>query len=302
MKTSPSFKLTHFDEQLEKNKTTMYLFTVCTHNDGWYDALVVSAKRGGYIMKTLGWQCKWGGFVWRLGLMMDAMSNLREDDIVCFTDAYDVIMLVSAPELESRYRLLVDNGGVLISVDNPTREAVVDQIVGAIFGNCVGDKTVNAGAYMGTVAGLRTFLHLVQKVAHNRGEGDDQMVINSLCRHITKDLLTVDTRGDIFFHTACANGVVGFVSGTCPFGLDRNLVNPLTDRRPGVLHAPAGLNLDHVCEYLGLPMGKRRHRWKWFAYNYGWHMAIGITLCIILIALITVVICHFFRSHPPTPP
>ena len=137
----------------------MYLFTVCTHNDGWYDALVVSAKRGGYIMKTLGWQCKWGGFVWRLGLMMDAMSNLREDDIVCFTDAYDVIMLVSAPELESRYRLLVDNGGVLISVDNPTREVVVDPIMRAIFGNCVGDKVVNAGAYMGTVAGMRTFLH-----------------------------------------------------------------------------------------------------------------------------------------------
>ena len=268
----------------------MYLFAVCTHNDGWYDALVMSAQQGGYIMETLGWQCEWGGFVWRLGLMMDAMSKLEEEDLVCFTDAYDVIMLVPATELEARYRLLVNNGGVLISVDNPTREVIVDTVVGAIFGTCVDDKTVNAGAYMGTVAGLRTFLHLIQKVAANRGERDDQKVINSLCRYIVKDLLTVDTRGDIFFHTACKTGVVGFVSGTCPFGLNEDLVNPLTNRRPAVLHAPAGLNLDYVCEQLGLPKGIKRKRWTRFASDYGWHMAIGSVICVVLI--IAMSRCH----------
>ena len=279
----------------------MYLFTVCTHNEGWYDALVMSAQQGGYVMETLGWHYKWGGFVWRLALMMEAMSKLREEDMVCFTDAYDVIMLVPATELEARYRLLVNNGGVLISVENPTGEAMVDTVGRALFGHCVKNKTVNAGAYMGTVSGMRTFLTFIQKVAHKRRERDDQKVINSMCPYLLRSMLTVDTQGDIFFHATCANGVVGFVSGTCPFGLNADLINPLTNRRPAVLHAPAGLNLDYVCEQLGLPKGIKRKRWTWFASNYGWEMKMGSAICVIIVVLI-VTSCCYFKASPPVVP
>lgn len=275
----------------------MHLFVVCTHNEGYYDALVLSAKRGGYAMQTLGWQQKWGGFVWRLALMMDAMATLDDTEVVCFTDAFDVIVLVPSAELEARYRSVVNDGRVLLSVENPMGEPVADFVGRSLFSACINNKILNAGAYIGTVAGLRVFIRLIQTVARERGFTDDQKVLNRICRELRRDnVITIDTQGDIFFHAVCKNGVPGFVSGTCPFGLGQDLQNPRTGRRPAVLHAPGGLSLNRICEKLGLPNGRVRNRWRWFATNFLWEMIIG-AIVFIIISVVAILLVKWCRGR-----
>jgi hypothetical protein len=274
----------------------MHLFVVCTHNEGYYDALVASAKRGGYAMKTLGWNQKWGGFVWRLTLMLDALSTMNPDEVVCFTDAFDVIVLLPAVELEARYRAMVNDGRVLLSVENPIGEPVAGFVGRKLFGVCIDNKTLNAGAYMGTVTGLRVFIRLIQTTAQREGMVDDQKVLNRMCQKLrTDNMVAIDTQGDIFFHATCENGVVGFVSGSCPFGLGDGLKNPWTGRPPAILHAPAGLSLRSVCRMLSLPEGRVRSRWMWFATNYWWEMGMGMLLVVVIFGTVTLLVMRHHR-------
>jgi hypothetical protein len=272
----------------------MRLFAVCTHVEGWYDALVGSAVRGGYNLTTIGWQEKWGGFVWRMSLMLDALKNLDREEIICFVDAYDVIMLVPAIELRQRYDALVLDGRVLLGVENPMKEPFMRAIKKGVFGTCVNGYTVNAGAYMGSVATVHTFIVHILNRAKETNEPNDQKVLNGgLCQMLVeKKLIAIDERGDVFFHAVCATNVwSGLVRGECLFGLGVDLENPLTGRRPAILHAPGGLNLDRVCQRLDLPKGRVRNRWRWIIDNY----KIEFGICVLLFVVIVIIGSCFWK-------
>ena len=276
----------------------MKVFAVCTHTEGWYNALAISAQRGGYNLITIGWQQTWGGFVWRMSLILDALETLNEDEIICFVDAYDVIILVPAIELRARYTALVHDGRVLLAVENPLKEPLAYTLKRAVFGACVGGQTVNAGAYMGTVAMVRKFIVLILNRAQETSQPNDQKVLNSLCRTLVKDeLIAVDTEGDVFFHAVCAsNRVSGVVHGYCLFGLGANLENPLTGRRPAMLHAPGGLSLDRVCRRLDLPEGHVRKRMTWIVQNYKIESVIFGGVLFIIVVVIICTLCNMKRA------
>ena len=80
--------------------------------------------------------------------------------------------------------------------------------------------------------------------------------------------------------------VVGFLTGACLFGLDPDLRNPRTGRRPAVLHAPGGLNLNPVCQKLSLPLGRRRNRVRWYLGNF----RAEVVAVLLLLLLLTVVL------------
>jgi hypothetical protein len=277
----------------------MHLLVVCTHNEGCYDALTMSAQRCDYHMFTLGWKQKWRGFVWRLTLILDALSVMRDEEVVCITDAYDVIMLIPAMELEARYRALVgDEGKVLLSVENPLDHSMAGTIGLLMYGRCINNKTVSAGAYMGTVAKLRVFLMFIQEVAVTNKYTDDQKVLNRNCDVLhDANIITVDLQGDIFFHATCQNGVNGFMSGDCLFGLNNNLENPRTGRRPAILHAPGGLNLDPICQQLQLPPTRIRNRWRWFAHNYCKDWIVFGTIVLLIMTAIIMITHMSQKSH-----
>ena len=116
----------------------------------------------------------------------------------------------------------------------------------AVVGSCMTNKTVNARAYMGTVAGMCRYITFILEQARTQGQTDVWKVLNISCyEHHHQNLIAIDTQGDVFFHTGCVNGLSHYVmSDRCQFGLGPNLENPITRRGPAVLHAPGGLSLD----------------------------------------------------------
>lgn len=85
----------------------MKLVTVATHSERYFPYLELSAKRNGHDLVVLGWGEKWQGFAWKFMLMLEYLKTLKPDEIVCFVDAYDVVILEDPKTIEGFYRQYV---------------------------------------------------------------------------------------------------------------------------------------------------------------------------------------------------
>jgi hypothetical protein len=270
----------------------LHLVTVCTHEDGWFAALRESAHRNGHHLTVLGWGLPWTGFSMRLRLMRDYLRTLPDAELVCFVDAYDVVMLVDASELRDRYARLAPGGQVLLGTENPLRDPIANFVKTTVFGTCGGPTALNAGAYMGSVAYMRRFIAVVHGAD---GDGaDDQKALHAACARLTQEgLVIVDADGDVFFHATCIPAMPWkYFTGRCAFGLTPDLVNPRTGRRPAVLHAPGGLELGGVCALLGLPPGQRPRRVVWMLSNFWPELLLGV---LVLGGIVAAAICAVRR-------
>ena len=252
--------------------------------DGWFDALRVSAERHGYRLVVLGWGEPWTGLSMKLRLMRDHLRGLPGDDLVCFVDAFDVVVLIDAADLAVRYARLAPAGQVVLAVENPLRQPIVGFVKDAVFGRC-GNAPLNIGAYMGPAAAVGRFLDIVRD---DDDATDDQKALQRACPRL-RGVVVVDDLGDLFFHATCKDhNVTGYLSGGCPFGLGRGpvLINPHTGRPPGVLHAPGGLSLNPVCDLLDLPRGQRPQRLRWIARNF-WRELLASVLLLAAVLWLT---------------
>ena len=82
----------------------MKVYSVATHSQGYYSEYLESAKKHNIDLIILGFGQKWGGFIWRFKLLIDALKKLNKNEIVMFTDAYDVIFLTSNEEIEKKFK------------------------------------------------------------------------------------------------------------------------------------------------------------------------------------------------------
>lgn len=290
-----------------KTKIEMLVFTVATHADGWWDALVASADRGGYELRPLGWGATWGGFTWRLDRLLEALADEADvHRLVGVVDAYDTVFLEPAEELVARYRKLAPDGGaaaVLVGAEAPVPAPAARLLKRAVFGRaCGGPWTLNAGAYVAPLGALRTFLLALRMVAAAAGTTDDQKALNHVAACPTLGpALCVDTVGDVLFHAACA-GVVDLARGRCAtLGLDpATLCNPRTRRRPCVLHAPGGLDLDPVCRTAGLPLIPPHHRRARLAWLWSNFRCEALVLCACCGALVLALVFALCAKQPST--
>src|SRR5258708_29452275 len=79
------------------------IVTVATHEAGYMKWLKLSCQKNGCELIVLGAGQKWGGYSMRFGLLLDFCRTRNNDDIVCFIDAYDVLMLKHVDKLEKRF-------------------------------------------------------------------------------------------------------------------------------------------------------------------------------------------------------
>ena len=81
----------------------MYVFTIATHNHGYYSSLLDSCKQHNIDLHVIGLGQKWEGFQTKLKLIQQTLESLSEDTICLFTDAYDSIIIGNEKEILERY-------------------------------------------------------------------------------------------------------------------------------------------------------------------------------------------------------
>ena len=86
-----------------RTESSLHIITVTTSEEFYYKYLVSTITKNNNYLINLGKNKKWGGFNWRLQLIINKLNNLPKNDVMCFVDGYDVICVRDLNEIINEF-------------------------------------------------------------------------------------------------------------------------------------------------------------------------------------------------------
>lgn len=262
----------------------MKFVTLATHSEGYFEYLQQSCKRHSIDLDIIGWGMEFQGWVWRLNLIKEYYQSLNPDDIVCFIDAYDVIILRNAAEIEKTFINM--NARIVIAEDfniNPMKEIAARFIH---FGTC-NNVRVNAGTYIGYVRDVLWMVNAICAIndCESNTKLDDQKMITNLCKQIPIRF-TIDTDKDIFLCTSYKSGMA-----MADISIDKQKVLYYKNTSmPCILHGAGKANIDDIIHALGYKIQQPTYSHEYNKEPF--HQVMLGIICLIIIMIIG--ICTYY--------
>jgi hypothetical protein len=217
----------------------MKLVTVATESKGYFKWLVESCNRHKYDLKVLGYGQNWQGFAWRFKLVMDYLHDLPPDEVVCFIDAYDVIMLCDSEILEAKFKKIHEDTQCKIVIAKEIHNTILIQMLSFwTFGSCK-SQYINAGTYIGYTKDIIDVLSSAMSI-NNNSAADDQQILNDVCHTFPHNVI-IDENNQLF---------LTFVTQYSDVPLDK-IKYELQKHRPCIFHAPNNGYMVNLLKYLG---------------------------------------------------
>jgi len=231
----------------------MKLVTVATHSERYFPYLKRSAEKYGHELVVLGWGEKWKGFVWRFELMREYLKNLDPNEIVCFIDAFDVVILQDPQTIEAKFLKYIkgDKNKILISREEYSHKPVENGFLlflqSLVFTKCKSEY-INAGTYMGVVSNLVDLFQNMCDEFKCAPDSDDQRMIQEYCKkHNSK--FVIDTDCDVFL---VINSTVSSIKpGEYDIKFNNGKLSYKNNTYPGIIHANGYTNIDYIIAELG---------------------------------------------------
>jgi hypothetical protein len=160
---------------LDKN---VEVITISTDNKFYYPNLVESCRKNKGKLTTLGMGEEWKGYNWRFRKMIDYLSNLSDDKIVCFIDGYDVVSCRDLTELANEFIKLKNKYKCKIVVGCDNYGYIGKNFFTNIFfGKCGdGEYYLNAGTYIGYAKDLKDIISKIYEL-NPTDAADDQVLM-----------------------------------------------------------------------------------------------------------------------------
>ena len=236
----------------------LYVFTIATHDHGYYSSLVDSCKQQNIQLHTIGLGQKWEGFQTKLRLIQETLDSLSDDTIVLFTDAYDSIIIGNEQDIVDRYYSL--NKPMVFSAYSGGGGFINNFFFGK---SCSKNASLNSGGFIGIAKELKHFYRELCKQNKCIGEEiDDQKMINMYCNQIKP--IELDTTNKLFYifdwenhFTSYINILLGQQSNllqieTDDYKVDEQFYCKKTNTFPIILHANNSGNMDLLLKKLNI--------------------------------------------------
>jgi hypothetical protein len=231
----------------------MKLVTVATHSERYYPYLKLSAEKYGHELITLGWGTKWKGYGWKFELMRDYLKTVDSDEIVCFVDAYDVVVLQDPHTIEDKFRKNVDGdmSKIFISREQYSHNGIenifLSYIQGFVFTKC-DNEYINTGTYIGTAGTLYGILERVCEEFKCAPDSDDQRLIQDYCVKYKADFV-FDMECDIFLVINSTISAIKFGEYDITFN-NKTLIYK-NSTYPAFFHGNGYTDFDYIISELG---------------------------------------------------
>lgn len=176
--------------------------------------------------------------------MKDYLLQQREDEVVCFIDAYDVIMLRPLEELENMFTAFAKSTSAKIIVGcDKIQNRFIATYSSWRFGGCQAKK-LNAGTYIGYVKYL---LPMIQEMLDHDGDlqADDQKSLTKYCKR-NSNIIHIDC--DSVFFLTIANPLKSFMNSHMQFIDNKLYYNGIT---PFFAHGNANTDMSDILALLG---------------------------------------------------
>lgn len=259
----------------------MILFLVATHYDGYLNIYLEKCKKEGLDYKILGLGDKWKGYAWKFNLVYEHLSTLDPNEIVIFTDAYDVIFLQNQKEVLTRF--LEYNTPVLLSIENEPENLFHKYAYRKMFPKVLGKYSVNSGCYMGYAYALREMFFNLKNQYNLQDDDDDQQI---LAKFLNRNL--------------------DFVNNYCKFDEERKIFTNLLvknypdDKLPLLdtcfVHGPGNTNLRNIIKYYGLEGEEIAKKRNWMVYyrnalkTYTKYFKVEAAIILIILIILLIII------------
>ena len=173
----------------------LHIVTVATESKLYFPYLVESCKKNGKELEVLGMGETWQGFNWRYTKIIEYLTTLPDNDIVCFVDGYDVLCCRNLQELPYIFTQIREQTGCKIVVANE-----IGSMFSYFFSNIYFDKNnnnyINSGTYIGYVFDLLEILPQIYKL-NPRNDADDQILMQQYCQK-NADIIYCDIENKLF--------------------------------------------------------------------------------------------------------
>jgi len=242
----------------------LHIITVATKNEGYYDALINNIHKINII--TLGFGQKWTGFIMKFNLINEYLNNLDNNDIVIFSDAYDVLLLQDSDTIINKFKSF--NKPIVISKDAEHNSLLGIYFQSRIFSKCK-NTYINSGLYIGYVWALKLLFDEIYKY---KNSNDDQIMLINICNNSSffDKYIAIDYDSLLFYTTSGGYGIINFnyTSGIDSDIINNKLIIKKTNQEPSFVHGPGNTNLDLLTNIYKLPSNKSRNKLdKVFIYS-----------------------------------
>ena len=238
----------------------MKLVTVATHSQSYFPFLLESCNRYGAELVVLGFNQPWQGFNHRNILMKEYLASLPPNEVVCFIDAYDVLLLRPLEDLEDLFVNFnkITGARIVVGCDQDASGKVT---LGSrfFFGAC-NNKYINAGTYIGYASDLHEMMTYSLNKISDDVKADDQVILRKYCSATKTVHIDCDR---IFFLT-----FVGYKH--MPFPIKHPKVNIIVDPvshdlyynniRPFFAHGAGKINMMNLLEALGYDISAEQRK------------------------------------------
>ena len=229
----------------------MKLVTVATHSQSYFPFLLESCNRYGAELVVLGFNQPWQGFNHRNILMKEYLESLPPNEVVCFIDAYDVLLLRPLEDLEDLFVNFNKITGARIIVGCDLTIHGNATLFGRFYFGACNNKYINAGTYIGYASDLNEMVTYSLNKISDDVKADDQVILRKYCSATKNVHIDCDR---IFFLT-----FAGYKH--MPFPLKHPKVNIVIDPdshdlyynniRPFFVHGVGKINMINLLEALG---------------------------------------------------
>jgi hypothetical protein len=222
----------------------LYIITVVTESKYYFPYLKDSCKLNGIELIVLGYGEKWKGFNWRSKLIINFLSKLNRDDIVCVIDGYDVLCTRNLLELPNIFKNIQQKKGckMIVGHDKIVKHNKLMQNFSSIcnkffFSTCQ-NILINIGTYIGYSNDIIEILNKIQ-IMNSKDDADDQILITKYC-NIYPNEIYIDTNNEIFLAIdSPLNKITDFII------IDNRIVS-YNGNKPFFIHGPGSTYLDEL--------------------------------------------------------
>jgi len=262
----------------------MHIVTVANKNDGYLNYLIESCKRNGGELEVLGWNQEWKGFMWKISLMIEYLNSLENDDIVCYVDGYDVIILQPVKKIETLFKK--SGARILFSRDCTQDIIPFYDIINKNYFGTYKNYRINAGTFIGYVKDLKKLLNnICNKYDCNDKNLDDQIIFTKICNQYNNNNIGIDINREIFLVIS-------------DYDTNKNKIKIINNElvfnnniKSCIFHGPGNCNFTHLLKKLNYDTCNIKQR-SFFNYLLTTTYFRTIIIIIIVIVIITTLIIY----------
>jgi hypothetical protein len=181
----------------------MHFVTVATKSSLYFPFLLESCAKNEIDLQVLGWGGQYTSHMYKIYSIMNYIDALPDTDVVCYFDAYDVIVARNKREIEEKYMQISTSTerGFIVSRDIDNDNIVQTLVNFFLFPKCF-ETRMNMGTFVARVQDLKVVLGaLCSEFAGCTTNANDQEEFVRLCRknkEFFQKYIAVDVTKEIF--------------------------------------------------------------------------------------------------------